>query len=439
MSKSAYTPRNETEKNCALCACVLLLFSIRTSINGLRFAISYKIIAQQISLSISILRVLRCGRDYSTLPKINFICNVFQTVKQTVMSTESDECYVDECRTSKDDDTEHNLIIDTEETSAASTPLSAKIVCTSDGTVFVAEPEHRQFLSLLPQSDIIAKNELWPRIRQLYHSTSTDSVVSVYKPVDCNQLFSKANEKSPVYCNHLVNERLLICFVCNLSFSSTLSFLCHIKEPPHSVQLSTDERQIVIFEPSVSVVLQSFDNSSLDNNCVVSILVKDGEKSWENFASGSSSSFCADEITTTNYANSEFTSSTIEQTGQPSLAAYCSLHPEGKSAGVECPKCDLILGSSRSLGGHMTMMHSRNSCKTLKCPKCNWHYKYQETLEIHMKEKHSDAPTTCPYCVSNIPHPRLGRGEQWSCGYKYTNNKKNASCLLHKFPYCFLF
>lgn len=63
----------------------------------------------------------------------------------------------------------------------------------------------------------------------------------------------------------------------------------------------------------------------------------------------------------------------------------CAQHPEGKVPGVECPKCDTILGSSRSLGGHMTMMHSRNSCKTLKCPKCNWHYKYQETLEIHMK------------------------------------------------------
>lgn len=34
-------------------------------------------------------------------------------------------------------------------------------------------------------------------------------------------------------------------------------------------------------------------------------------------------------------------------------------------------------------------MLARNSTKTLKCPKCNWHYKYQETLEIHMKEKHS--------------------------------------------------
>lgn len=104
-------------------------------------------------------------------------------------------------------------------------------------------------------------------------------------------------------------------------------------------------------------------------------------------------------------------------TAQIPLTA-CTHHPEGKINGVECPKCDMILGSSRSLGGHMTMMHSRNSCKTLKCPKCNWHYKYQETLEIHMKEKHPENEMTCLYCVTNQPHPRLARGETYTCGYK---------------------
>ncbi|XP_064640113.1 zinc finger homeobox protein 4-like isoform X2 [Lineus longissimus] len=96
----------------------------------------------------------------------------------------------------------------------------------------------------------------------------------------------------------------------------------------------------------------------------------------------------------------------------------CEDHPQGKAQGVECPKCDMILSSSRSLGGHMTMMHSRNSCKTLKCPKCNWHYKYQETLEIHMKEKHPDSDTQCIYCITHQPHPRLARGEAYTCGYK---------------------
>lgn len=75
---------------------------------------------------------------------------------------------------------------------------------------------------------------------------------------------------------------------------------------------------------------------------------------------------------------------------------------------------------------------SRNAAKTLKCPKCNWHYKYQETLEIHMREKHGadddgcDASGTtmkqriaaCMYCQTQRPHPRLGRGETYSCGYK---------------------
>lgn len=90
----------------------------------------------------------------------------------------------------------------------------------------------------------------------------------------------------------------------------------------------------------------------------------------------------------------------------------------GGGTGVECPKCDTVLGSSRSLGGHMTMMHSRNSCKTLKCPKCNWHYKYQQTLEAHMKEKHPESGGSCMYCTNGQSHPRLARGESYTCGYK---------------------
>lgn len=76
------------------------------------------------------------------------------------------------------------------------------------------------------------------------------------------------------------------------------------------------------------------------------------------------------------------------------------------------------LGHMVADGGHMTMLHSRNSCKTLKCPKCNWHYKYQETLEAHMKEKHPDSDISCLYCLTNQPHPRLSRGETYTCGYK---------------------
>uniref|UniRef100_A0A0N4TVS9 C2H2-type domain-containing protein n=1 Tax=Brugia pahangi TaxID=6280 RepID=A0A0N4TVS9_BRUPA len=65
-----------------------------------------------------------------------------------------------------------------------------------------------------------------------------------------------------------------------------------------------------------------------------------------------------------------------------------------------------------------TTLTARNSSKTLKCPKCNWHYKYQETLEIHMKEKHAGHEVKCIFCLHNRPHPRLARGESYSCGYK---------------------
>ncbi|XP_034032505.1 zinc finger homeobox protein 3-like [Thalassophryne amazonica] len=93
--------------------------------------------------------------------------------------------------------------------------------------------------------------------------------------------------------------------------------------------------------------------------------------------------------------------------------------------------------SPNSLTSHMTIMHSRNSCKTLKCPKCNWHYKSQHTLQVHMKEKHPETggqclcgasggkcmcggvtKDACGYCSSGKPHPRLARGETYACGYK---------------------
>nr|XP_014350257.1 PREDICTED: zinc finger homeobox protein 2 [Latimeria chalumnae] len=73
---------------------------------------------------------------------------------------------------------------------------------------------------------------------------------------------------------------------------------------------------------------------------------------------------------------------------------------------------------SISFSNHMSLLHSRNSCKTLKCPKCNWHYKYQQTLQTHMKEKHPDNTSHCIYCNNGQPHPRLARGESYTCGYK---------------------
>lgn len=102
---------------------------------------------------------------------------------------------------------------------------------------------------------------------------------------------------------------------------------------------------------------------------------------------------------------------------QGNTIGACPEHMNGRQQGVECTKCDIILSASRLPGG-IGWNAAKNTCKTLKCPKCNWHYKYQETLEIHMKEKHPESESSCLYCVTGQPHPRLARGETYTCGYK---------------------
>ena len=102
---------------------------------------------------------------------------------------------------------------------------------------------------------------------------------------------------------------------------------------------------------------------------------------------------------------------------QGTTIGACPEHINGRQTGQECANCDMILNSSRMPGG-VAWNAARNSCKTLKCPKCNWHYKYQETLEIHMKEKHPENDATCIYCITGQQHPRLARGETYTCGYK---------------------
>ncbi|CDW54228.1 hypothetical protein TTRE_0000249801 [Trichuris trichiura] len=105
-------------------------------------------------------------------------------------------------------------------------------------------------------------------------------------------------------------------------------------------------------------------------------------------------------------------------------AATSSVSPEHSSTTTVSSPYSPYAVASTSLGAIQPapscsmLAQSRNSAKTLKCPKCNWHYKYHETLEIHMKEKHSDNEVSCVYCLTSQPHPRLARGENYICGYK---------------------
>ena len=149
-------------------------------------------------------------------------------------------------------------------------------------------------------------------------------------------------------------------------------------------------------------------------------LVKKSTKSNDNYFKNNKIS-----LKQTGFRNSS--SQQIPLITTTTVSNICNLHPNGKENGIECKNCDLLLNLNKNSGSHnnnnnninsSTMSHSRNACKKLKCPKCNWHYKYRETLDIHMKEKHTDNVSQCLYCLKQTQHPRLGRGEQYKCGYK---------------------
>jgi AT-binding transcription factor 1 len=145
--------------------------------------------------------------------------------------------------------------------------------------------------------------------------------------------------------------------------------------------------------------------------------------SWSKITESSPNSLSTS-ITSTPLKSSQTSFSNLSQPPPNFLTGttigVCPDHLQGRPSGIECSKCELILATNRltATSGSLAGIHSRNSCKTLKCPKCNWHYKYQETLEIHMKEKHPDSETSCIYCIAGQPHPRLARGETYTCGYK---------------------
>ena len=81
----------------------------------------------------------------------------------------------------------------------------------------------------------------------------------------------------------------------------------------------------------------------------------------------------------------------------------CPDHINGRQTGVECANCDMILNSSR-MPYSIAWNKARYGYKPLQCPKCNQNYKYQDKLEIHIKEKHPGKQ-----------HPRRACGETYTC------------------------
>lgn len=336
-----------------------------------------------------------------------------------------------------------------------SAPFHGKIIANSDGVIcfFInVSPSHNEVFELWPVSSDsyvfdcnTSSSAIVPRSFFPFHVVAvvppTGSCVQYFScPLSCSPAaeipgryrdlpvsVSQTSEESP--------HRFFICLICgNKEFKSEAEFLHHAQKQhdlPSSESFSGDP----LLHSQHGAIIQSSNSSDA---AVISWLrpapIEPKErshlKSHPVSTNGFSDSEAEDEIPLQlrishdeneengGFGDEEDSDHSIHSCPEDLTCGVQFPKDPAKSSSIECPKCDVVLGSSKSLGGHMTMVHSRNSSKKLKCPKCNWHYKYQETLEIHMKEKHSESEETCPYCLTNRTHPRLARGEVYSCGYK---------------------
>ena len=87
--------------------------------------------------------------------------------------------------------------------------------------------------------------------------------------------------------------------------------------------------------------------------------------------------------------------------------------PEAASSQLDIARSLAVTSQAVAVSGAAS-----STLKTLKCPRCNWHFKYRDTLEVHLREKHPEGGSACGFCLSGQPHPRLSRGEMHDCGYK---------------------
>ncbi|KAI6203727.1 hypothetical protein M3Y94_00589800 [Aphelenchoides besseyi] len=192
------------------------------------------------------------------------------------------------------------------------------------------------------------------------------------------------------------------CVLCRLRFLSKTTFLRHLQskhQTEHQLLLKRPSRSHVLFLMSDSSLAQGESEDSPTAGSLYERLF------------GAENSVPAPQLTPPanftgmpfGFGNEKFSS------GSRSFLGSTELNPDLYSQ---------MFATVPHLANGTQMLAQRNSTKTLKCPRCNWHYKYQETLEIHMKEKHSEIEVTCIFCLQNQPHPKLARGESYSCGYK---------------------
>lgn len=301
--------------------------------------------------------------------------------------------------------------------------FAGKIVYNPDGSAYIIEDSESESESgvgssvvpeVVPPLQAVYVSRL---LRQATRPTELPAVHS-YRVVALRDARPPRPASVPV-------KPILMCFVCKLSFGFARSFANHAQSE-HGVALKDTERDVLAAD--CSAILQCV---GADKRPVVSLLEPLGPAQTHENHIGSVPVPQHNERTSPNETTAPPCSSQNNPGKSPSppfatppafltgtTIGVCPEHLQGRPSGADCSRCEMILASGRLGPAGLGNVHSRNSCKTLKCPKCNWHYKYQETLEIHMKEKHPEAETSCIYCIAGQPHPRLARGETYTCGYK---------------------
>lgn len=299
--------------------------------------------------------------------------------------------------------------------------FAGKIVYNPDGSAYIIEDSESESESTSVVPEVVPPLQAVYVSRLLRQATRPTELPAVhsYRVVALRDARPPRPASVPV-------KPILMCFVCKLSFGFARSFANHAQSE-HGVALKDSERDVLAAD--CSAILQCV---GADKRPVVSLLEPLGTaQTHENHHIGSVPVPQHNERTSPNETSAPPCSSQNNPGKSPSppfatppafltgtTIGVCPEHLQGRPSGAECSRCEMILASGRLGPAGLGNVHSRNSCKTLKCPKCNWHYKYQETLEIHMKEKHPEAETSCIYCIAGQPHPRLARGETYTCGYK---------------------
>ncbi|CAB4064765.1 ATBF1 [Lepeophtheirus salmonis] len=238
---------------------------------------------------------------------------------------------------------------------------------------------------------------------------------------------------------------ILMCFICKLSFGFAKSFINHCSSD-HALELREEERNILDIKNSSAIIqIVGKDKSPIEMDAPSSLsdpqrmLSPSAIKGILSAALSNAAAAAAAAAAASNGPTDgesphpmEFPPHFPPSSFLDSLSPSVPVHPspslpqlppgfgvplttnanmlQGTTIGA-CP--DHVNGRPTGHGmPHVIPVRLLNVLSVIGT------IKYQETLDIHMKEKHPENETTCIYCITGQQHPRLARGETYTCGYK---------------------